>query len=369
MTNRKKNLCVITPYLPTISESFIRAHIERLPANVTLVYGWPVRIGKKRVISPAAQIANKILTAISGEKRKELSSPYTAALRNCQAEAVLCEYGTTGVLAMEACHYLNIPMVVHFHGYDASVHQVLQENAENYKRMFEIASGIIAVSMSMKRKLIELGAPEEKTHYNPYGIDCDRFRGAHPQNAPPVFIAVGRFVEKKAPLLTLEAFAKVHAVFPEARLRMIGDGPLLEECRTFARQTQLENVVTFLGARSHTEVQQELERARCFVQHSVEAANGDSEGMPLGILEAGASGLPVVSTLHAGIPDAVVDGTTGFLVTERDVDGMGAQMLKLAGKPVLAGQLGLAARKHVLTNFSENKQLAALWSIIETNIL
>jgi glycosyltransferase involved in cell wall biosynthesis len=109
-------------------------------------------------------------------------------------------------------------------------------------------------------------------------------------------------------------------------------------------------------------------KARCFVQHSVEASNGDSEGTPVGILEAGASSLPVVATRHAGIPDVVVEGQTGFLVDERDTTAMAAQMLRLAQDSELAARLGSAARLHVERNFSQEQSLDRLWTIIESAI-
>jgi glycosyltransferase involved in cell wall biosynthesis len=263
---------------------------------------------------------------------------------------------------------LNLPLIVHFHGFDASVHSVLEEHQKTYPLMFQQASAIIAVSRAMERKLITLGAPPERVHYNPYGINCNDFLGADPSSAPPAFLSVGRFVEKKAPQLTLSAFASVHRSVPEARLRMIGDGPLLDACRQQAVELNIQDVVTFLGAQSPAVVQSEMRSARCFVQHSMEAANGDCEGTPVGILEAGASGLPVVSTRHAGIPDVVVEGETGFLVDEGDVDGMAEYMLRLALDPRLAGDLGRAATQRIQNQFSQESSDRRLWEIVESCI-
>jgi glycosyltransferase involved in cell wall biosynthesis len=92
---------------------------------------------------------------------------------------------------------------------------------------------------------------------------------------------------------------------------------------------------------------------------------GDSEGTPVGVLEAGASGLPVVATRHAGILDVVVDGATGLLVDEGDVVGMAEHMLRLAREPELAGRLGQAARRRICAHFTMDQSIAKLWSIIE----
>jgi glycosyltransferase involved in cell wall biosynthesis len=300
---------------------------------------------------------------------RETTAAYIKAFRRHRARAVLAEYGTTGVLVMDACRRLSIPLVVHFHGYDASVSHVLEENAESYQRMFKQAGAIIAVSRAMQRKLISLGAPTEKVFYNPCGVDCTEFGEAEPESAPPTFLAVGRFVEKKAPQLTLKAFAEVYKSEPAARLRMVGDGELLSECRRLAKELGVDDAVTFLGGQPHSVVQAEMRRARCFVQHSVEAENGDCEGTPVGVLEAGASGLPVISTRHAGIPDVVIEGQTGLLVDERDVQGMADAMLRLAQDTELARALGNAARRHIEAHFSKERSESHLWAIIESCLL
>ncbi len=165
----------------------------------------------------------------------------------------------------------------------------------------------------------------------------------------------------------MKAFADVHRVFPTARLRMVGDGPLFDECQDLAKSLKIEDAVAFLGAQSHEVVQEEMRGARCFVQHSLEASNGDCEGTPLGILEAGASGLPVVSTRHAGIADVVIEDETGFLVDERDVKGMAENMIRLAQDSELAGRLGREARKRIANCFSEERSLGRLSEIINSS--
>ncbi|HWW75009.1 MAG TPA: glycosyltransferase [Pyrinomonadaceae bacterium] len=363
----RPSLCVVTPYEPALSETFIRAHLERLPARTSLVSGWPPALAGRPVFSTPRRAYHKLLrTLAGGGAAGATTAAYVAAFRRTGADAVLAEYGTTGAQVYEACRGAGVPLVVHFHGYDASERAVLEEHRETYPAMFQTAAAVVAVSRAMQRKLVSLGAPPERVHYNPYGIDLARFGGADPGAAPPVFLAVGRFVEKKAPQLTLAAFAEVLGAEPGARLRMVGDGPLLEECRALARRLGVEEAVAFLGARGHEEVQAEMRGARCFVQHSVEAANGDCEGTPVGILEAAAAGLPVVSTRHAGIPDVVVEGETGLLVEERDVRGMAAHMLGLARDAGLAGRMGRAARLRATENFSMERSIGNLWAIIES---
>lgn len=367
--NRRRNVCVVTPYIPSITETFIRAHIEQLPATVTVVHGWRPSIGNRPVLSLPRLVYYKARRMLFGDGlQREKTAAYLKVFRERRIEAALAEYGEMGVQVMDAAARAEIPLIVHFHGYDASVTSVLEEHRETYPRMFGIASAVIAVSRAMQRKLIELGAPAEKVHYNPYGVDCDRFRGADPGEAPPLFIAVGRFTEKKAPQITITAFAKVLNACPDARLRMIGEGPLLEQCKLLANNLGISSAITFQGAQDHSVIEREMQNARCFVQHSVVAPSGDSEGTPVSILEAGATGLPVVSTRHAGIPDVVLEGQTGFLVDEGDASGMADRMIQLAEQPELARVMGNAARKHILDNFSKHQRISNLWNIIESCI-
>jgi glycosyltransferase involved in cell wall biosynthesis len=230
--------------------------------------------------------------------------------------------------------------------------------------MFESASAIVAVSRDMTRQLQELGAPPEKIYYNSCGVDLTQFQGADPANAPPRFLAVGRFVEKKGPLFTIEAFQKVVARCPDACLTMVGDGPLLDDCRRKCEDLGLNEAVRFLPPTPHDEISKLMKSARAFVQHSMISAGGDCEGTPVAVLEAAASGLPVVSTKHGGIKDAVMSGKTGFLVDEGDVDGMAAHMISLVEDPELAGRLGRAGREHMREAFDMEKQIGRLWEIL-----
>jgi len=359
---------VVLPNEPTVSETFIRAHIERLPARVVSVSGWPPCIGGRAVLSWPRRALYRVWRKVSGSATDSATRAYQKVFQRYRPSAVLAEYGTMGVTVLAACRQANVPLIVHFHGFDGSMHAVFAENAETYPVLFRQAAAIIAVSGPMQRKLISLGAPPEKVHRSfSLGADCRQFIGGDPANALASFIAVGRFTQKKAPDATLRAFAKVRRLYPAALLRMIGGGPLLADCRRLASDLGIEDGVTFLGPQPPPVVREELRRARCFVQHSVEAASGDAEGTPISIIEAGATGLPVVATRHAGIPDVVIEGETGFLVDEHDVEGMARYMLQVARDPELAGRLGRAARLRVERHFTIERSIAKLWRIIQSS--
>lgn len=367
-------VCIISPNKNAYSETFVRAHIEKLPATVKLLYGgwFPTHTEDDRPLLPSDLIHQAIRYAwykVAGSSPQHFrDKALTRFLQTNRVNVVLAEYGPTGVSVMEPCLAAGVPFVVHFHGFDAYDQETLRQNDSAYKRMFAAASALIAVSCDMERQLLALGVPRRKLFYNPCGVDTALFSGAAPETAPPVLVAVGRFVDKKAPHLTLLAFGKVTEVCPDARLKMIGDGELLESCKQLARALGICHAVEFLGPRPHPEVAATMRHARAFVQHSVRATYGDSEGTPVAILEAGAAGLPVVATRHAGIQDVIVDGKTGLLVDEGDVDRMACCMIQLVEDPELAGRLGKAARERIVAQFSLEKSISGLWSIVEAAI-
>ncbi|HEU0046646.1 MAG TPA: glycosyltransferase, partial [Nitrososphaera sp.] len=110
-------VCVVTTYLPTVSATFIRGHIERLPTKTILVHSWPPSIGDEPVLSLPTRVAYKIRKRIARNgTMNETTAAYVKAFQRWRADVVLAEYGTTGVLVMDACRRLDIPLIVHFHG-------------------------------------------------------------------------------------------------------------------------------------------------------------------------------------------------------------------------------------------------------------
>jgi glycosyltransferase involved in cell wall biosynthesis len=230
--------------------------------------------------------------------------------------------------------------------------------------MFSYAHRVISVSHFMTDTLIALGADEARIVYNPYG-PRPRFYENQPDYSKTV-LSLGRFTDIKANHLTLMAFRQALAAEPEARLVMVGEGELLETCRSLAHVWGISERVVFTGAIPHAQVAKIFSNACCFVQHSVTPSYGDAEGTPVAILEAGAAALPVVATRHAGIIDAVIQGETGYLVDERDVDGMAEYMIKLLGDPERCESMGKRARDHIRENFGLDRHVATLQAAIDS---
>lgn len=359
-------VAVFSPNRDAPSETFIRAHIDRLPLETVPIYGggWQRR-DARRPLWPVTRFPGWALGRLSASAGAALYDRALAhRLRQFEVGVALAEYGMTGVEILGACGRARIPLVVHFHGFDASRKDVIAQYLSQYQRMFTVASAIVAVSTPMRDQLTAWGAPEDRTHLNPYGADETRFAGASAGEAPNVFLAVGRFVPKKAPHLTVRAFRDVASVDPSVRLIMVGDGPLLDPTRRLAQELGLGASVEFLGARDQEEVAALMRKARAFVQHSMTAPDGDSEGTPVSIIEAQMSGLPVISTRHAGIPEVVMHGETGFLVEEGDVQSMGRIMGMLARDPGLAARLGQQARNHALARYTLSRHLERLADIL-----
>jgi len=233
-----------------------------------------------------------------------------------------------------------------------------------YGKAFAYASAIVAVSGDMVAALKELGAPASKLILNPYGVDTVKFPQVDLSGTSANFMSVGRFVAKKSPESVIKAFKIVADKIPRAKLWMVGDGPLLEPAKQLAEKLGLNSQIAFGGVLSGHEIQKLMQQMRCFVQHSVTSPDGDMEGTPNTILEAGSSGLPVVSTFHAGIKQAVVHEKTGYLVPEYDIEGMAAYMIRIAEDLPQAIALGNAGAEHIRENYDIKNRINTLADII-----
>lgn len=370
--------CIIGVDNDKVLKDFIRAHVEYLRGDKVLVDHWyPDFKHNGRTIRyfhsrrPRARKLQKLLPEFVYSRvvtRRELSpevldDALAGFFHHYDVDVVLAEFGPAGADIAPHLHKLGIPLVVHFHGHDAHRSSVVSEYRERYEAMFRTAFKIVSVSQFMTDALVSLGAEPDKIVLNPYG-PRDAFFNVRP-DYQPTLLSLGRFTDIKANYLTIAAFAKICDAVPDARLVMVGDGELLETCKTLARYWGVEHRVTFTGAVRHSEILAFYEHACCFVQHSVIPSYGDAEGTPVAILEAGAAGLPVIATRHAGIRDVVIEGATGLLVDERDVDGMAAAMMTLLSDRALCEKMGSAARARIRKHFSMERHISCLQQVMD----
>lgn len=366
------NICITRSKKFVYSETFIRNQIrgisDRAPVYTLHTGRLPEKKEDDSWLSPLpVRIAGKLVRLITGRRDNYFTNiGLVNFYKRNKIEIVLANYGLSAAHLVSSCQKTGIPLVPHFHGYDATMHRVLKQYKNDYLKLFAYAPAVVAVSQVMKQKLVNAGADAAKVHVIPYGISLERFKPVA-QNAEKelTFLAVGRFTAKKGPQITIRAFARILDEFPQARLLMIGgkDG-LYEECAALTKSLGIENAVSFTGVMPSEEIAVMMQRAFAFVQHSVTPASGDMEGTPLSVLEAAASGLPVVSTMHGGIMEAVQHGSTGFLVPEYDEEAMSEYMRELAANPKLAAEMGLRAQMHIRENYNEEIQFEKLFQLL-----
>lgn len=278
-------------------------------------------------------------------------------------DLVHAHFATDACAALPIQKRLSIPMVVTLHGYDVtSTDAALRGSAMGraYLRwrrvLWERASVFVCVSEWIRHKALESGFPGEKLWVHPIGVDVERFAPDASPIKEPLVLFVGRLVEKKGCVHLLRAMRAVEGRVPEARMVVVGDGPLRGVLEAEARETLTR--CEFVGAASAYAVQQWMRRAALVAVPSVIAASGDAEGLCTVVCEAQAMGVPVVGFRGPGI--AVVDRETGLLVPERDEAALAEAIVTLLRDEALAARMGAAGRKHVEQFFNLRKQTTLL---------
>lgn len=348
-----KRIAIFSPSKNAYSETFIRAHRDRLQGKIFFYSGetnlWlnGIPIKPNKII----WIYYKVLTFLKYRTWKESNALLISkSIKRNKIEAILVEYGNHAFNLLPVLIKSKIPFVTHFHGYDASVNSLI-EYCDYYKDVFKYSNKIIVVSKVMRDMILNLGCDFDKLILAPYGPN-EKFFEVKPNFSEKVFFGMGRFVNKKAPYFTILAFNNVVKIHPDAKLVLAGDGPLMDTCFNLTKHLKLDDHITFLGVVDPNQAMSLMENAICFVQHSITAMNGDMEGTPVAVLEACAAGIPVVSTRHAGISDVIIHGETGFLCDEGDVEAMSNYMCELAADIKRAREIGTNARSNIKTNFS-----------------
>jgi glycosyltransferase involved in cell wall biosynthesis len=357
----KKNIALISPNQNSYSETFIQVHKNYFDANVFYYHNDVTLLENEGPISLSngRKGIQRIKLNLHLSKLSFWELSIINSFKKHRIDKVYAEYGPTGVQIMPICKKMNLPLIVNFHGVDASEKSILDNYKEKYKELFDYAEHIVVVSKLMREKLISLGAKPEIITYTPCAPNDDffKFKPTFSENA---FIAVGRLVDKKAPYYTILAFQEVLKKYPDAKLYFCGEGILYNTCINLANYLEMSNNVVFLGSVSAKDLKKLYEQVVGFVQHSITALNGDMEGTPVAVLEASAAGLPVIATKHAGIPDVIQHEKTGLLVNEHDVRKMSEYMMLLLGNKDYAKSLGEKGREFVQSNLSMKQHIGLL---------
>jgi len=377
-------LAIASPGLGVISETFIRRHINDLwPGDTCIVTGtrkkphcgqWETEnpllvIEEQNYISKESlfhRINSKLRRIINYSEGSAKSEGIKAFLQSQNVQVFMAEYLDFSLYYLPICKEIGIKFFAHAHGYDVS-----SRVKDPYwrKRYLELnaADGIITMSEFSKKVLRNLGI-RIPIYVIPYGIIPEKFTVKSVDSSKIKFLASGRLVSKKAPLVTLKAFQIAQTILPDMELTFIGSGELGVQMENFVRENGLQDKIVMTGSLPNKEVLQLMAMADIYVQHSVICPEtGDMEGLPVSILEAMAAGLPIISTRHAGIPEAVIEGENGYLVDEFDVKSMAEKMVELAGNEAIRRKMATANSARANTFFhweTERKKLIEVLGLV-----
>ena len=341
------------------SETFVQTHAAALRRYRPLVVGleakggvWP-ELADRLLVAGAGEAAALRLLGVAGSLARRVAAE--------RPRLVHAHFATDGLLALPLAEALGVPLVTTLHGFDVSRSRgaLLASGRLSWIR-YALAGArlrrrgalFLAVSDAIRAKALAAGFPPERIVTHRSGVDLARF-GRTPAPEPGLVLHVGRLVEKKGTALLLQAMASV-----DGRLVVIGDGPLRASLERQA--AGLGERVRFLGNLPPAEVADWMARAALLAAPSVTARDGDSEGLPTVVAEAAAASLPVVVSDHSGLPEAVVEGETGFIVPEGDAGALARALTDMLAFPDVRSRMAAAALALAKERFDAAKQAAAL---------
>jgi colanic acid/amylovoran biosynthesis glycosyltransferase len=263
--------------------------------------------------------------------------------RNARFDVMHAHFGPNGVRAirLRRMGVVSGPVLTSFYGYDVGRHW----SRAGYEQLFREGDSFTALSNHMRDSLVALGCPADRTIIHRLGVDVDRFGiKTRRENSRLELISVARLIPKKGIEYALRAVAELVRRKIAVRYTVVGGGPLRERLGKLAHELEVGDAVTFAGPQPQSAIVEMMQRSDILLSPSVTAVDGDAEGTPVAILEAQSCGIPVVSTLHAGIPEVVDDGRSGFLVPEADVAAMAARIEQLSESRSRREEMGMAGR-------------------------
>jgi colanic acid/amylovoran biosynthesis glycosyltransferase len=353
-----------------ISEPFIAEQAQHLRRYR------PLYVGRKRYGLPPEGASSLALEDLY--KRWKLprigwqmltgdAQPYLRLLGRRRPSLIHAHFGIEGVSALGLAMHLEIPLVTTFHGFDATLkmHAMLGSPAWfRYpllrRKLAREGNLFLCASSFIRQKLLETGFPESRTHTHYIGVDCQSIRPRADFEEKPLILHVARLVEVKGTRYLLRAFATVARKYDRVQLLIIGDGPLRRQLHALAASLGLQDRVEFLGALPHLTVLSWMRKAAMLVLPGIRTATGREEGLGMVLLEAAATGLPIIGSRVGGIPECMLEGKTGFLVPERDEDALARRMAELLEDPVRRHRMGTAGRALIEDRFDIDRQTAVL---------
>ena len=291
--------------------------------------------------------------------------PYNlpALLRGHQPDLVHVYYGHKAVKYLEMIQAWGGPFIVSFHGVDVVKFTDDRNYVANLQCVFKEARLILARSQSLLDGLKALGCPPEKLRLNYTPIPLEAFPATlrtAPQDGAWRLVQACRLIPKKGLFTTLEALSRVVPHFPQLKFIICGTGPVKDQFLQRRDELGLTHHVEVPGWMSQTKLLEEYQRAHLFLHPSELTDTADQEGIPNSMLEAMATGLPVVATHHGGIPEAATHGVDSLLVPERSPHQLAEAILTLLRDPTLLTRLSAAASQTVRSRFGLEASLSNL---------
>jgi colanic acid/amylovoran biosynthesis glycosyltransferase len=338
------------------AEHFPFPHIEVIPKRRTnlLVHGW-LKFVQRR---PPIVYRGEYQTLDSLLKRHD-------------ADLMHIYFGHTGVHLLPFIEQWDKPCVVSFHGADVADKPEIKGYHGKLARLFHALPLVLARSQSLADRLIQFGCPPEKLRINRTGVPLDEFPFVDrqpPSDGQWKIVQACRLIPKKGVATSLRAFAIFKKDHPKAEFFLAGKGPLQPELEMLAAGLGIFKDVRFVGFLSQAELVKLYASSHFLLHPSETLPNQDQEGVPNSVLEAMATGLPIVATRHGGIPEAVEDGQNGFLADEEDHVGLANAMEHITRSPGLLKEMGLHARNTVVERFAQKAQIDQLESFYEEAI-
>lgn len=279
------------------------------------------------------------------------------------ADVMHIYFGHTGVHLLPFIQVWDKPCIVSFHGADVMLKADSPDYAAKLNKVFDAVPLVLARSRSLEQRLIRLGCDPEKIRINRTGIPLEQFparRRQAPGEKPWRFLQACRLIPKKGLTTCLRAFALFCRQNPNAELFIAGKGPLQPALETLAAQLNVSHKVHFTGFLSQADLLDLYYRCHIFLHPSEMTADENQEGIPNSILEAMATGMPVLATRHGGIPEAVEEGRCGALVDERNHQALAAEMTKITRTQHSFSEMGALASESVAAHFEQRFHIAQL---------
>lgn len=352
------------------SETFIRAQAAALRRWEPVFVGLRAH-GERPEGADDVELPQDAKSRLRAGMLRDLS-PLVGPLRERGVALIHAHFAPDAVFALSLAQALGVPLIVTLHGFDvtrtdasllASGRAPLIWSVIGRRALQRRAAAFVAVSSFVAEQAVARGYPPDRLHLLPIGVGIPPTSAVAPE--PGLIVHVGRLVEKKGAAVVLDALAVLRARGIEARLSIVGDGPLRAALQAQVARLGLGDRITFHGALAHADTLALIARATVLAAPSLPGRDGDREGLPTAILEAMARSVPVVATTEAGIPEAVADGVTGFLVTPRDPPALAEGLARVLAAPDLRDRLGAAGRAVAAERFDILRQTKSLEALYE----